>query len=107
MVPPKVPETYTPPAGLCRVWLENVPASQQPAPTDCASAIKNRPSRAVVLFGPKRRGEPRELESFTRRGGQPAARAFSPNALVLPRRKDAPGRRFHGETSVRKPEKPQ
>jgi hypothetical protein len=33
------------------VWLDNVPASQQPAPTDCATAIKNRPLTAHVLFG--------------------------------------------------------
>ena len=46
-----VPESAQPPAGLCRVWLENVPASQQPAPTDCATAIKNRPNNARVVFG--------------------------------------------------------
>lgn len=47
----KVPESAAPPPGLCRVWLENVPASQQPAPTDCATAIKNRPNNARVVFG--------------------------------------------------------
>ena len=46
-----VPQSAQPPAGLCRVWLENVPASQQPAPTDCATAIKNRPNNARVVFG--------------------------------------------------------
>jgi hypothetical protein len=46
-----VPESAQPPAGLCRVWLENVPASQQPAPTDCATAIKNRPNNAHIVFG--------------------------------------------------------
>lgn len=46
-----VPPSAQPPAGLCRVWLENVPASQQPAPTDCATAIKNRPNNARVVFG--------------------------------------------------------
>jgi len=46
-----VPQSAQPPAGMCRVWLENVPASQQPAPTDCATAIKNRPANARVVFG--------------------------------------------------------
>lgn len=46
-----VPQSAQPPAGMCRVWLENVPASQQPAPTDCATAIKNRPTNARVVFG--------------------------------------------------------
>jgi hypothetical protein len=46
-----VPQSAQPPAGLCRVWLENVPASQQPAPTDCATAIKNRPQNAKIVFG--------------------------------------------------------
>jgi hypothetical protein len=49
--PSSVPQSAQPPAGLCRVWLENVPASQQPAPTDCATAIKNRPNNARVVFG--------------------------------------------------------
>ncbi len=83
----QVPITFTPPAGLCRVWLGGVPASQQPAPTDCASAIKNRPANAAVVFGPKRRSESSELESFTRRAGFPTARQVSPSALT-PRRRD-------------------
>ena len=108
-VPSRMPETFTPPAGLCRVWLTGVPASQQPAPTDCASAIKNRPANSAVVFGPKRRTEPHELESFTRRGGSPAARAFSPNALASPRRNDARDGKADSTAKppVRKPEKPQ
>jgi hypothetical protein len=46
-----VPQSAQPPAGLCRVWLENVPAGQQPAPTDCATAIRNRPNNARIVFG--------------------------------------------------------
>jgi hypothetical protein len=109
-VPPsRVPVTFTPPAGLCRVWLDGVPASQQPAPTDCASAIKNRPASAAVVFGPKRRTEPHELGSFTKPGGRPAARTFSPNALPLPRRAEARDGTADSATKppVRKPEKPQ
>ena len=40
-----VPESATPPAGMCRVWIEGVSVSQQPAPTDCATAR----ARAALL----------------------------------------------------------
>jgi hypothetical protein len=46
-----IPPGFFPPAGMCRIWLNDVPAGQQPAPTDCASAVRNRPSNARVLFG--------------------------------------------------------
>lgn len=46
-----VPPGFFPPAGMCRIWINDVPASQQPAPTDCASAVKNRPANGKVLFG--------------------------------------------------------
>ena len=49
-----VPVSAMPPAGLCRVWLKDVPAMQQPAPTDCAVAIRKRPPTAQVLFGEPR-----------------------------------------------------
>lgn len=47
----KVPENQRPPAGMCRIWLDNVPAGQQPAPTDCATAIRHRPPNGHVVFG--------------------------------------------------------
>ena len=46
-----VPPGFFPPAGMCRIWINDVPAGQQPAPTDCASAVRNRPANAKVLFG--------------------------------------------------------
>ena len=46
-----VPESAMPPAGMCRVWLREVPERQQPAPTDCATAIRTMPRDAMVLFG--------------------------------------------------------
>jgi hypothetical protein len=46
-----VPPGFFPPAGMCRIWINGVPAGQQPAPTDCASAVRNRPTNARVLFG--------------------------------------------------------
>lgn len=45
-----VPQSHLPPAGMCRIWIANVPPAQQPAPTDCASAIRNRPSNGRVIF---------------------------------------------------------
>jgi hypothetical protein len=36
---------------MCRVWLDNVPPAQQPAPTDCATAIRRKPQKARVIFG--------------------------------------------------------
>jgi hypothetical protein len=50
-----VPEAAMPPAGMCRVWLRDVPERQQPAPTDCSTAIKSMPRDAQVLFGDLKR----------------------------------------------------
>jgi len=46
-----IPKSERPPAGMCRIWLDNVPAAQQPAPTDCATAVRNRPAKGRVIFG--------------------------------------------------------
>ena len=46
-----VPPSHRPPPGMCRVWLDGVPANQQPAVTDCASAVRSRPANGRVLFG--------------------------------------------------------
>ena len=49
--PPTIPQESRPPAGMCRIWLDDVPAGQQPAPTDCATAVKNKPQNGRVIFG--------------------------------------------------------
>ena len=54
----EIPPAYRPPPGMCRVWLDGVPAGQQPAPTDCANAVRNRPANARVIFGDDYAGEP-------------------------------------------------
>jgi hypothetical protein len=36
---------------MCRIWLDGVPPGQQPAPTDCATAVRNRPANGRVIFG--------------------------------------------------------
>jgi hypothetical protein len=46
-----VPKEYRPPKGMCRIWLDKVPPKQQPAPTDCPTAVKNRPPNGKVIFG--------------------------------------------------------
>ena len=48
---PEIPASSRPPAGMCRIWLDDVPAARQPAPTDCATAVRNRPAKGRVIFG--------------------------------------------------------
>lgn len=72
---PKIPAESRPPAGMCRIWLDDVPAGQQPAPTDCATAVKNKPPNGRVIFGDdyakkngkddKKKAPPPFVKSFT------------------------------------------
>ncbi len=57
-----VPPAFYPPAGMCRIWINQVPAAQQPAPTDCASAVRNRPANGKVLFGDQPKGKKTKTE---------------------------------------------
>ena len=56
-----IPKAYLPPPGMCRIWVDNVPAARQPAPTDCATAIRNKPPNARVIFPAGRQGDPKGL----------------------------------------------
>jgi hypothetical protein len=47
----KIPPGQLPAAGMCRIWIDGVPPGQQPAATDCATAQRNRPANARVLYG--------------------------------------------------------
>ena len=47
----EIPAQYKPPKGMCRIWLNDVPPPQQPAPTDCATAVKKVPTNGRVVFG--------------------------------------------------------
>jgi hypothetical protein len=49
-----VPTRYAPPAGMCRVWVGGVPPDRQPAPTECAKAIRVRSPNSHVVFGKPR-----------------------------------------------------
>jgi hypothetical protein len=57
----KIPEGHRPPPGMCRVWIDGVPAGQQPAPTDCPTAVRNKPSNGTVIFGEPERKPVRKL----------------------------------------------
>ncbi|HYD52808.1 MAG TPA: hypothetical protein VEA99_09285 [Gemmatimonadaceae bacterium] len=49
-----VPAGHRPPPGMCRIWVEGVPAGQQPAATDCATAVRTVPRNGRVIFGDER-----------------------------------------------------
>ena len=51
--PSEIPSAFLPPTGMCRVWLRDVPPMQQPAPTDCRSALRTKPEGARVIYGPE------------------------------------------------------
>ena len=56
---PATQDAPSAPAGMCRIWLDGVRADSQPAPTDCANAMRNRPPNARVIFG--KQGDQRSL----------------------------------------------
>lgn len=46
-----IPADARPPKSMCRIWIDAVPAAQQPTVTDCPTAVKNSPSNGRVIFG--------------------------------------------------------
>lgn len=65
----EIPREHRPPPGMCRIWLDGIPASQQPASTDCATAVRNRPEKGHVIFGddyvsPSKDAKPSSIKSF-------------------------------------------
>ncbi|MGI9139600.1 MAG: hypothetical protein ACR2GJ_00625 [Gemmatimonadaceae bacterium] len=46
-----VPPGQRPPDGMCRVWIEGVPAGRQPRATDCATARASAPPNSRVIYG--------------------------------------------------------
>ena len=53
-----VPREMLPPSGKCRIWMEGVAPAQQPAPTDCQTALRQRPTNGTVVFGPATKEAP-------------------------------------------------
>lgn len=79
----EVPSRLLPPPGMCRVWVDKVPARQQPAPTDCANAIRNRPPNGRVIFSPEASRDPRR-KALTRPEARPPARPPDPPPKTKP-----------------------
>ncbi len=76
----QIPRQYMPPPGMCRIWLDDVPPNQQPAPTDCPTAIRKRPSNGRVIFGERKStGDSSTLELRRNlRGNSPPVRVRIP-----------------------------
>ena len=72
-----VPVNARPPAGMCRVWLDDVPVAQQPAPTDCPTAVRNRSPKSRVIFG----DDYVDAKKDTTKKGEkpPAIKGFAPS----------------------------
>lgn len=56
-----VPRGHLPPPGLCRIWIDGVPPGRQPAPMDCATARRNRPANARIIYGGDRARSTRDV----------------------------------------------
>ena len=39
------------PAGMCRIWIDGVPANRQPAPTTCEVARARVPANGRIIYG--------------------------------------------------------
>src|SRR5688500_680025 len=82
-----IPPSSRPPASMCRIWLDGVPAAQQPAPTDCTSAVRNRPAKGRVIFGddyvaPKRTDSTKAKQAI--KGFAPAKSSVKKPPIRLP-----------------------
>jgi hypothetical protein len=70
-----IPPGHVPPAGLCRVWYDNLPPGRQPAPTNCdrAEQIASRDRNARVVYGDRstRANEDWRNTDGYRAGGSP------------------------------------
>jgi hypothetical protein len=51
-----IPPGQMPPAGLCRVWIDGVPAGRQPGPTDCRTARAHAPPNSHIIYGSQSQG---------------------------------------------------
>ena len=45
------PDAQTLPTGMCRIWIDGVPANRQPAATDCATARRTQPRNSRIIYG--------------------------------------------------------
>lgn len=77
-----IPKEYLPPAKMCRVWIDGVPAAQQPAPTDCPTAIQKKPANGRVIYG-KEKGKEID-EKLPIKGFAKPGTAKKPPPLIPP-----------------------
>ena len=81
-----VPAEARPPKGMCRVWIDGVPAAQQPAATDCATAVKNRPTNGRVIFGDDYADSAKANQKSKLPANVKGFTEVKPPAIVLPKR---------------------
>ena len=74
---PAIPADERPPKGMCRIWLDGVPAAQQPAATDCPTALRNRPANGRVVFGDDFADSTSKSKSTDKSKLPPTAKGFS------------------------------
>ncbi len=81
---------------MCRIWIEGVPAAQQPAPTDCPSAVKNKPANGKVVYGESTKDKGKggtdrlPVKSFLRPGEKKGPPLIPPDqASIDPRGREA------------------
>jgi hypothetical protein len=87
---PTIPQHMVPPAGKCRIWMEGVPAAQQPAPTDCQTALRQKPTNGIVVFGPTERElEASGFSSHPRGSAVPASARSDTVKVRAPRRPES------------------
>jgi hypothetical protein len=75
----QIPVNERPPGGMCRIWVDGLPAARQPAPTDCDAAVRNRPPNARVIFGSDfAQPDPRKVELDEKKGPAGSRGVVSP-----------------------------
>ncbi len=97
---PDVPRHMIPPAGKCRIWMDGVTPAQQPAPTDCQTALRQKPANGTVIFGPVER----EVAPSGFRSTPPASRGDTTRRTVPARGRNAPRREPPDTTKPPAPE---
>jgi hypothetical protein len=84
-----IPQGQMPSPGMCRVWLDGVPAGRQPAQTDCVTARRSAPANSRIIYGSQTgatvQGDPRKttVDGDPRKSGQVIG-----NGTYDPRRTD-------------------
>lgn len=97
---PDVPKAMRPPPGKCRVWIAGVPAKQQPAPTDCATALRQNPTNGVVLYGPPLNAANETRFELNSRAERESRSPTSRSSATSPRSDSARSPREQAETTV-------